>query len=277
MKPRITKTQTTPSRNNDDTALRVPDKLPVTRPGTPEEHQSLVLYGRSGTGKTTLAGTFPQPILLLDVNDQGTDSVKDVKELDVLTIEDFDDLKVAYYWLKANPGKYKTVIIDTVSQLQNKAIQAIKSNVPESKLGHWGTMTKADWGETASLLREWLENFRNLECYVIFIAQDRNFGGEEDDSSMIEPTVGPRLMPSVASALNANVHVVGHTFIRETIKEVVDPKTKKKKDVVKVEYCLRIGPNSVYVTKVRKPKLVRVPAVIVDPTFDELMEAIKGE
>lgn len=226
-----------------------------------------------------MACSFPGPLLLLDVNDQGTDSVVDVENLDVMSVETFEDFQMAYWWLKENPESYKTVIVDTVSQLQNKVIQSIKSNVPESKIGHWGTMTKQDWGEASTQLREWLENFRNLECNVVFIAQDRNFSGEDSEVStdVLDPSVGPRLMPSVASALNASVHVIGNTFIRETVKEKVDPKTKKKSDVVVTEYCLRIGPNSVYVTKVRKPKSIKIPSVIVNPTFDELVGSIKGE
>ena len=50
---------------------------------TPVEHLpsvlAVLLYGRSGTGKTTIAASFPTPLLLLDIREKGTDSVANVK------------------------------------------------------------------------------------------------------------------------------------------------------------------------------------------------------
>ena len=36
----------------------------------------ITLYGRPGTGKTTIACTAPKPMLLVDIKDKGTDSGK---------------------------------------------------------------------------------------------------------------------------------------------------------------------------------------------------------
>lgn len=82
-------------------------------------------------------------------------------------------------------------------------------------------------------------------------------------------------MPSVVSTLNAAVGIIGNTFVRETIREFKVGKRKIKKR--KVEYCLRIGPHSMYITKIRKPKSIEVPPYLVDPDYDDIIDVMKGE
>jgi len=244
-----------------------------------QRHRSYCFYGRAGTGKTTLAGSFPGPILLLDVNDQGTDSVSDVDHIDVLETHAWDDFEVAYWWLKKNPDKYKTVVIDTVTQLQQLAIEKIlidQEKDPE-KAGEWGVMTKKQWGQVASMMKMWVTNLRDLPMEVVFLAQDRTSDTEtEDPEIMIDPEIGPRLTPSISAHLNAEVSVIGNTFIRRKVTVKKGPDGKKK-EVEKTQYCLRIGPNAVYVTKARKPKTITLPGVLVDPTYESLMEILRGE
>lgn len=254
-------------------------RLPVRKLGSATRARSFVLYGRSGTGKTTMAATFPKPILYLNIRDDGEDSISDVKQIDVLDIDSLKEFEDAYWWLTKNPKAYKTVIIDTVSQLQTMAVnETAKKNKRKGNPGDWGVMTKRDWGDVAARLKEWFMNYRDLAgegIEVVFIAQDRTFNlteEEEEDEQSLAPEVGPALSPSVAKALNASVHVIGNTFIRER-----RFKDDRKKWVNVKEYCLRVGPSSLYVTKVRKPKDIEVPETIVDPDYDALMDIIEGE
>ena len=79
---------------------------------------SYAIYGRAGSGKTTLASTFPKPLLLVDINDKGTDSIKDVKGVDVIEIHSLDDLEDLYYDVLRDGSKYKSVVFDTMTELQ---------------------------------------------------------------------------------------------------------------------------------------------------------------
>lgn len=263
------------------------EDLIETKRSKPTDHRSVVIYGRSGTGKTTLSCSFPDPILLIDVNDLGTDSVRDLIDdtVDSVDATVWSDLEEFYWYLKKRPDKYKTLVIDTVSQMQQLAIEKVLTDAGKStaKAGEWGSMTKKDWGEVASLMKNWLVMFRDLPMNVVFVAQDRTFnlGDEGDEDSPLNPEVGPRLSPAVASALNAAVHIIANTFIRQTLKEVKVERKGRRKPLIKeekvIEYCLRIGPNPTYVTKVRKPKGVGLPEVITNPSYKKLIKTLKGE
>lgn len=262
----------------------IPDKLPVKAFRKMNKKRSFVFYGRAGTGKTTLSATFPGKVLLLDVKDRGTDSISDVEPEQAvgLAIEEWDDFERVYYYLKANSSEYATVVIDTTTQLQQLCILKVLQDQKKSteRAGDWGTMTKRDWGEVASLMKEWITYYRDLNdigIEVVFLAQDRVFNMDEDEEgdSMLQPEVGPRLSPAVMSHLNASVSFIGNTFIRR--KEVTKEVNGKKKIVKKTLYCLRIGPNEVYITKTRKPKEVELPDVIINPDYDKIIKTLNGE
>ena len=241
------------------------------------------IYGRSGTGKTTYAATFPAPILLLDVRDRGTDSVSDHKKPDVKDIDSLDDLEDTYYFLTENPKAYKTIAIDTVIQLQQICIEEVggKSKKKDRDLGDWGSMGRRQWGDVSAKMKEWILNFRNLTdlgMEIVFISQERTSNQEDEDQTsdnLIVPEVGPAVMPSIATHLNANVSVIGNTFIRLKRTRVKrGSKTVEKEDA---QYCLRVGPNPVYTTKFRKPRGIIAPAFIENPTYHDTIDVMKGD
>jgi hypothetical protein len=109
--------------------------------------------------------------------------------------------------------------------------------------------------------------------HIVFIAHERVTEGEEAIEDQLDPNIGARLMPSLASAVNGAMSVIGNTFIREVYSGTGGDKIRE------VQYCMRVGPHAYYTTKVRKPfhsKLV-IPEFIVNPTFDRLMAIAKGE
>ena len=278
-KKKTTGKRASPSKRSVEPEKDEDEDLPVRKIADIKRHRSYAFYGRSGSGKTTLSATFPKPILYIDIRDEGTDSIADVEGIDVLepkTVEEFED---ALFWLIKNPKKYRTVVIDTVTQLQEMAVEEIGAakSRKSKKPGEWGSMTKQAWGEVSGKLKSLIIDFRNLPMEVVFIAQDRvfNLDDEEGEDSELMPEVGPRLMPSVASVLNAAVTVIGNTFIRHvTVKKKVKGVMKRTE---KTEYCLRVGPSHVYITKIRKPRSIGAPEFISDPTYESILEVIKGE
>jgi hypothetical protein len=108
--------------------------------------------------------------------------------------------------------------------------------------------------------------------HVVFLAHDRATTTDDDSGvDQIDPTVGARIMPSVASFLNGAVKVIGNTFIRETFS------LQNKRKVRQVEFAMRIGPHSIYTTKTRSPVGISSPDIIVNPSFDKLVAVLQGE
>ena len=232
---------------------------------------SALFYGRSGTGKTTVAATFPKPALILDIKEKGTDSVFDVEGIDVLPVEDWDDVEEVFWMLKKEGG-YKTIIIDQVSAMQDLCRDKILAEEEKDK------MSLRLFGELSGRMKEWINNYRDLMdegIHVVFLAHDRTFGNDdsEDDDQAIDPSVGPRVMPSVAASLCGAVKVVACTFIQETYGKR-DPKTRQQER--SVSYCLRVGANGTYTTKVRTSKKNPVPSVMVDPSYEKIIAMMRN-
>lgn len=220
--------------------------------------------------------------MLIDIRDEGTDSVLDVKDLDILPVTTIEEIEDAYWWLKQNPGKYQTVILDTVTMWQFLKVLEIVGEKAE-KLGKqptdWGVMTKQQWGEVAGYMKTWITNFRDLPMEVVFTAQQRTFNVGEDgeNEGELDPEVGPSLSPSVMQHLCAAAQVIGCTFIRTRTVVKKSMKTKKEVETQKTEYCIRLGPSQSYITKFRKPRSISLPDFITDPTYSDLLETIKGD
>lgn len=240
------------------------------------DYSSTLLYGESATGKTALSGTWPKPMLIIDVAEHGTKTLRKAPGIDVFRAEEWADIEEIYWWLYDGPGrgKYKTVSLDQISQMQDMALAKVKKDngmKPDDPIKSFKI-----WGQTSGLMKSWLQNFRDLQeqgLYVLFIAHQRTFGGEgEDEDNQIDPSVGARLMPSVAGFLNGAVSNIGNTFIRERYIG------KGKDKVRKVDYCLRVGPHAVYRSKIRRPPDAGLlPDIIVSPTFEKLERVSRGE
>lgn len=230
-----------------------------------------LFYGRAGTGKTTLAASFPKPLLHLDIREKGTDSISDLEQVDSLPVEDWNEFEQVYWYIKANPTKYKTVVVDAVSQLQDFAVE---DAVAASGKGN-DVVSKREWGIAAGKLKTWIVNYRDLVdlgINVVFLAHDRSRDEAEGEEGELMPSIGPRVMPSVASILTASVKLIGNTFIREQTKKLDGGRMERT-----VTYCIRIGPHAYYDTKVRQPKGSYTPDILVDPDYNVLVSLMKGE
>lgn len=264
--------ETTPSRRRASDNSDYSDILDRIKP---VEELPLVIaalfYGKAGTGKTTLAASFPGPVLHLDIREKGTDSIADVKGVDTIQVKTWDDFEKLYWYLKTGKHKYKSVIVDALSQLQDLATDATREEFNKDAND---LITKQMWGSISGKMKTWIINYRDLieeDINVVFLSHIRKTEGEDIEDNEVDPTIGPRLMPSVASVATAAVKILGNTFIREHY----ESDGNKKKRVV--EYCMRLGPHGVFETKIRQPKGSITPDILVDPDYEKLKQVMRGE
>ena len=226
---------------------------------------SMLLYGRSGTGKTTFAGTWPKPALVIDINEKGTDSISNVEGVDVIQVTTWAELEEVFWYVQSS-GKYKSVILDQVSSMQDLACNSAMEEEGKDQ------MSQRLWGVAGGLMKTWLLNYRDLTdlgINVLFIAHDRatKGGGDEADDDQIDPSIGPRLMPSVAGLLNGAVKVIANSFVREVFLE---------DKVRRVEFCQRVGPHAYFITKMRNPPGTTIPDSISDATYDRIVSLMSS-
>ncbi len=251
------------------------EDLEFIDPNEEEDYINCLFYGKPGSGKTTLACTFPKPLLLIDMKDEkGYLIAKKIKGVTVVRAKSVEELYAIYWHLKDNPEKYKTVVLDTVTAGQALFLEDLrkrkKPNIDPQKIGNWGTMTKQDWGEISSSYGPLLIDFRDLEMNTIYLSHERVFNASDEEDGVderIDPSVGPRLMPSISSSLLAAVDFIGNSFIRQ----------KKLKNSTAIQYCLRVGPHPIYITKVRVPKTREVEPILVDTSYSDIIDLIEGE
>jgi len=232
------------------------------------EPQSVLLYGRAGTGKTTLAATYPKPLLLLDIKERGTRSIIGVPGVKRIRVTDWEQLEEVYWALK-DGSSYKTVVLDQLTAMQSLGMDHIRE-IAHVKEGD--AFSQRNWGRLSGLMQQWIEAYRNLTddgYHVIFNAHERVQEPQEEDDERIAPSVGSNLMGSVSSFVNGAVSIIGNTFIREQR----DKKTKSRE----VQYCLRIGPHAYYAAKIRRPKSSGAPPdIIVDPSYEKIEKISQG-
>lgn len=260
----------TATRKKESKASSILDKIqPVS---DLETNLVMLVYGRSGTGKTAFGATFPKPCLFIDTNERGTETIKQEEDVDVVRIvewPEFDEL----YWALLNEEtetRYASIVIDQITNLQDICMAEVRRR---SRKGRDELFTQKNWGQLSGMLKQTISDWRELadQYHLLFIAHERVFEGGDDDDEAIEPSIGARVMPSVGSFIDGAVDAIGSTYISERWE------TEDKEEVRHVDYCMRLGPHAFYSTKIRRPVSAGpIPEFIVNATFDKIMGLIAG-
>ena len=247
------------------------DKIqPVTELKT---NTVMMVYGRSGTGKTHFGSTFPKPILFIDTNERGTETIAQEEDVDVVRVTEWAEIDELYWALlnKETPVEYASVVIDQVSNLQDIGMHEV---LRKGRKGRDELFTQKNWGQLSGMLKQFISDFRDLSDHynLLLIAHERINEAGDDEEDTIEPSIGARVMPSVSSFLDGAVDAIGSTFIKERWE------TEDKEEVRHVDYCMRIGPHAYYSTKIRRPVSAGpIPELLVNPTFQKVKDLTTGK
>jgi hypothetical protein len=248
---------------------------------------SMLLYGESGTGKTTLWSTFPgrtKVFVCSGGNKPGelrSVSRKDRERIDPVVINSTDELAE-----ELDKGEdYDNWVMDHVSGFLSLIIKEDQGmdDIPQTKT--WRMVKdQRDWQKINDRCISFVRKILNLSGNRIVVGQETIFKGKDDgvDSEIIKPVVGAAVTPGVAKWINPAFDYVVQTFKKAKTekftrniagKEVVEERRGKG-----IEYCLRVGPHDYFMTKFRmeKDRNLLLPEYIVDPTYDKIRELIDG-
>ena len=249
----------------------------------------VLLYGKSGTGKTTLSATFPRPILWVVCSGssrpgelRSINTPENRKTIQQVILEKAEELQTITEFQKSQL-KFNTLVLDHVTGLQDLVLKEVLGveELPVQK--SWGMATQQQYGTTAQRSKELMRGLLSLDCNVVVIAQEREYN-TDGTGEVLQPFVGAALMPSLLGWLNPAVDYICQTFIKQkeetkkmTLGTGKDAKTVETKQKIKgVDFCLRTAPDPVYITKFRVPRK-DLPEYLVDPTYDKLKALIDGQ
>jgi energy-coupling factor transporter ATP-binding protein EcfA2 len=256
-----------------------------------EEGLKMLVYGRSGTGKTTFWATFPKPILAIissGGNQSGElrsiDTPEYRKTIHQVALQESEELEEILTWLRGQEGKYRTLVLDHASGFQDLLLQEILGLEEGTLLQkNWGLASREQYGQVTVRFRKHLHDLLRIQQHVVVVAQEREFSAE-DNQELLAPYVGASLQPSIARWLNTAVDYVVQTFLREgAVEKKIKIGPNKFKTIQrkggKVEFCLRTAPDPVYYAKFRTPRRSarEIPACIVDPSYEKIRSLIKPE
>jgi hypothetical protein len=211
-------------------------------------NQNFLIYGYPDSGKTRVASSAPG-VLLIDVNENGTDSVRRDIDPNVYPIEYWQEINDIYWYLQSGDHNYESVAVDGLTSLQTLCMNFVLGDEAARDASRDPDMpSRQAYGKVAQLMRTQLTNFRNLPLNTVFTALPRTRDTGEGDEDEILIT-GPSLSPAIAAHATAAVGTIGYLTKREvTIKSKKDGKVTKRKEV---RTRLIVGPQERYITKDR--------------------------
>lgn len=141
-----------------------------------------MVYGESKVGKSTFAVTAPYPRLMLDVEGGHRFLPIVVKYWDpmreeppvadgtwdtcVVLVQTYDVVLKVYQWLQSGKHQFKSLIIDSISELQVKCIDNIAGN-EQMKMQQWGELLRHMGGLLRDLRDLTMHPTNPLEAVVL--------------------------------------------------------------------------------------------------------------
>jgi phage nucleotide-binding protein len=156
--------------------------------------KTMLVYGESGTGKSTLLGTLPGKTLILDV--EGGLTVLRDKDVDRVAIpETLENLKAVFDALVSSDNiDYDNICLDSGTELEKFMLIRLAANSKND-----GMPSLHDYGVVSFKMRDYMRKLRDLRergINVIVTCLEMPLELEQDDS-----TIRTRLYPMLARKL----------------------------------------------------------------------------
>lgn len=254
------------------------------------DHVRMGVYGRNGTGKSTLASTIGVNTLVVSVDDENVRPYMDKPNIRVAKIRRWTDVMDVYDVVSSPKSGIQALVWDTWSRIQDLALgyvcgyepsdpaklRAYIERIPKSPGGWQG------WNQIGALCSEWQRNFNLLPVHALYLMQENdreNRMGEE----VVGITTGPRLTPYALQGIRDSVEILGRLYVDvDTSKEDAEEdapllielegdKSNVIPESAREVRKLFIGQHDRYIAKGPTHVLGRI---VRDPTWPSLTEPL---
>jgi phage nucleotide-binding protein len=226
------------------------------------QYINMLVYGYPGAGKTVLSGSADgvpdmRPVLVIDV-EGGTLSLRDrYPDVDVVRVQSWDDMQKVYDALYSGEHDYKTIVLDSLTEIQKFSMYKIMEAVIREDPGRDPDIPSVrEWGKSIEQIRKLVRAFRDLPMHTVFTALAKEDKDPKTGVKSEMPSLPGKLAPEVAGF----VDIVAFLYVK-----VVDSEFKR--------LLLTLGTDK-HVAKDRTDKL---PQIMEDPTMETILAHINGE
>jgi len=235
--------------------------LPILRVTEHPTIFNLLIYGESGTGKTTLAGSSDEvpemrKVLFLDV-EGGTLSIKDkFPNVESVRIKNWVDMQSVYNELYAGNHGFRTIVLDSLTEIQKMSMDTVMRKLVEQHEERDSDVPGIrEWNINIEQTRKFVRSFRDLPINTIFTALSRQDKNPRTGAIRTKPYLSGKVADEVAGFLD----VVAYLYTKE-----VEGENKR---------MLLCGATQDVVAKDRTDRL---PVVIQSPNMTTIWKAVKG-
>lgn len=240
---------------------------------TDQLHASLsfLIHADSKVGKSTLACTAPPPLVIFDAEGstkflplrmtqwnptQGPPPVYDgTWDACLVVVNRYEDLQLGYDWLNAGQHTFRSVVLDSITEIQRK----LKTNIRG-----YGKLEWDDWDELLRRMDVLIRNFRDLTQHqtnpmtmAVFVAETK----------MRDGRYWPSMQGQIINNLPYWVDVVGYLGVsNDKSADGVSPRVNEHGEPYEFRWLLTRATNPLYYAGQRVQG--RIPATVTGVATD---------
>jgi len=177
-----------------------------------------LIYAESGVGKTEFAVELAKHYKVLYLNAEKSLSTiqnhplrKEIQpNLDIIDVSTWEEISNAFSCAYEGTGKYKWVIVDSLTDLNRCAKDEILSVAKEAD-----SLSLREWGKVSLRMEKIVRYFRDLKINTMFIALSKNI---KNDSTQ-ETKAFPAIAGSLKEECPAMVDLCGYMYTYDSGEE----------------------------------------------------------
>lgn len=225
------------------------------------EYINFLVYGDPGAGKTVLGGSADEvpemrPVLVIDIEGGLLSLASRYPDVETVRVKTWDDMQRVYDDLLLKDHGYKTVMLDSLTEIQKFSMATIMEfTVKKDPDRDPDIPSMREWGKNIEQIRRLVRAFRDLPMHTIFTALAKSDKDNKSGAVKTKPSLSGKLADEVAGF----VDIVGYQY------------TKVMED--QLRRFLLTAATDRYVAKDRSDNL---PPTIEDPTMTKIFDLVRN-